>query len=198
MTDLPKIVRIPGVMSGDPVIEGTRVRPETVLLEILDGKPEAEIFETYSTLPVGSVQAVIEWARERLRQHETGGYDKKGLEVLKGMKGNRKEATFTSIDGTEWVMQRVSGETQAEFEERQRLFNDLKKSNRGRIPIASELNDTDTYSEIASMMIATCALDEILAAHPDADIDAVMRWHKERSGDDLATTFAAQEWWERR
>ncbi|UYQ73461.1 DUF433 domain-containing protein [Pelagibacterium flavum] len=164
MTDLPKIVSVPGVMSGDPVIEGTRIRPETVLLEILDGKPEAEILEAYPTLPPGSVQAVIDWARERLSLHESSGYDERGLEVLK------------------------------------RRPNDALRKLADEYPAADIeiVGDGDSYFEIAGMMIATCALGEILTAHPGADLDAVMRWHEKKFGDDLATTYAAREWRDRR
>ena len=48
------------------------------------------------------------------------------------------------------------------------------------------------------MMIAGASLDEILAAHPGADIDAVMRWHKERTGDDLSNSYAARQWLRRK
>lgn len=117
----------------------------------------------------------------------------------------------------EYELQRAPGETDDEWEERKQLFDDLKR-NDGRIVIGVEqlsesmierlrkqavefpdaeieiVGGTDTYAGIAEMMIASASLGEILAAHPDADIGEVMRWHADKHGDDLSNTHAAREW----
>lgn len=119
------------------------------------------------------------------------------------------------------TIRRKPDESDEAFEERKKLFDDLKKAG-GRLVIGIEelpesvierlrelavgFPDAEIEivggggtgdlerSEIAEMMIAGASLDEILAAHPDADIDKVMRWHAEEHGDDLGNTYAAREW----
>lgn len=63
----PRVVRVQGIMSGDPTIEGTRVRPESILLEVLTGASAKSIHETYPSLPEGSVRAAIDWGIGRLQ-----------------------------------------------------------------------------------------------------------------------------------
>ncbi len=57
-----EIVRDPTVMSGDPVIRGTRVLAETVVAYIRAGYSSKQIFEDFPTLPVDGIDAVIAWA----------------------------------------------------------------------------------------------------------------------------------------
>lgn len=57
-----EIVRDPTVMSGDPVIRGTRVLAETVVAYIRAGYSSRQIFEDFPTLPVDGIGAVIAWA----------------------------------------------------------------------------------------------------------------------------------------
>jgi len=59
----PRIVSDPEILGGLPVIEGTRVPAGNILAEIRAGSDKYEIFLGYPTLPVGSVEAVIEWDR---------------------------------------------------------------------------------------------------------------------------------------
>lgn len=60
----PVVIGIPGVMGGQPCIGGTRVPVKTIALYLLAGSTEAEIHADYPTLPPGSVDAVINWARD--------------------------------------------------------------------------------------------------------------------------------------
>lgn len=62
---IPAQVRItctPGVMSGMPCIDGTRVPAETILACINADMSVYEIYSHYSWLPSGAVEAVVDWA----------------------------------------------------------------------------------------------------------------------------------------
>ena len=71
-----EVVSDPSVMSGDPVVRGTRVPAETIVAYLRAGRSNREIFEDYPTLPVDGIDAVIRWAETtygsnwRLRQPE--------------------------------------------------------------------------------------------------------------------------------
>ncbi|MBV8920833.1 DUF433 domain-containing protein [Bradyrhizobium sp.] len=52
----------PTVMSGDPVVRGTRVPAETILAYLRAGYSPEEIFADYPSLPVDGIDAVIRWA----------------------------------------------------------------------------------------------------------------------------------------
>lgn len=60
-----EIVSDPGVMSGEPVVRGTRVPAETVIAYLRAGHSAKEIFEDYPTLPVDGIDAVVAWAERR-------------------------------------------------------------------------------------------------------------------------------------
>ena len=47
-----EIVRDPHVMSGEPIVSGTRVPVEVVLAYLRAGHSTQEIFEDYPTLPL--------------------------------------------------------------------------------------------------------------------------------------------------
>jgi uncharacterized protein (DUF433 family) len=57
-----EVVSDPSVMSGDPVVRGTRVPAETIVAYLRAGRSNREIFEDYPTLPVDGIDAVIRWA----------------------------------------------------------------------------------------------------------------------------------------
>ena len=56
------VASVPGVVSGDPVIVGTRILAETILGYIGAGAIPSEISKAYRSLPPDSVEAVISWA----------------------------------------------------------------------------------------------------------------------------------------
>ena len=56
----PVVVQIRGVMSGDPVIAGTRVRPGCIIAEF-EARGADGIRESYPTLPEGAVAAAWKW-----------------------------------------------------------------------------------------------------------------------------------------
>jgi uncharacterized protein (DUF433 family) len=59
-----EVVSDPTVMSGDPVVKGTRILVETILGYLrADYSPQA-IFEDYPSLPVDGIDAVARWAEK--------------------------------------------------------------------------------------------------------------------------------------
>ena len=61
-----EVVRDPSIMSGDPVVRGTRVLAMTIVAYLRAGHTRSEIFENYPTLPVDGIDAVVEWADREL------------------------------------------------------------------------------------------------------------------------------------
>lgn len=59
-----KIVSNAGILGGTPVVEGTRVPADNVLVEVRNGKDKFEIFKTYPSLPLDGVEACLEWERK--------------------------------------------------------------------------------------------------------------------------------------
>lgn len=57
---------VEGVMSGEPVVLGTRVPVETLLVYIAGGSSARVIYEDFPTLPAGSIEAAELWARQEL------------------------------------------------------------------------------------------------------------------------------------
>lgn len=57
-----EIVSDPSVMSGAPVVRGTRVKAETILTYLRAGHSSREIFEDYPSLPIDGIDAAVTWA----------------------------------------------------------------------------------------------------------------------------------------
>lgn len=57
-----EVISDPTVMSGDPVVRGTRVPAETIVAYLRAGHSPEEIFQDYPSLPVDGIDAVIRWA----------------------------------------------------------------------------------------------------------------------------------------
>lgn len=64
-----EIVSDPSVMSGEPVVRGTRVPAATVLAYLRSGCGDEQILEDYPSLPPDGIAAVRAWAEAR----EVGG-----------------------------------------------------------------------------------------------------------------------------
>lgn len=52
------------VMSGEPVVRGTRIPAETIIAYLRAGRSAQDIFEDYPTLPLDGIEAVERWAEE--------------------------------------------------------------------------------------------------------------------------------------
>ncbi|WP_376088554.1 DUF433 domain-containing protein [Roseomonas sp. CCTCC AB2023176] len=70
MTDLPYptvrgtiVVSDPEILSGTPVVKGTRVPAGNILAEIRHGTSRFDIFRHYPSLPVDGIDAVLAWER---------------------------------------------------------------------------------------------------------------------------------------
>jgi uncharacterized protein (DUF433 family) len=57
-----EVVSDPTVMSGDPVVRGTRILAETILSYLRSNYAATEIFRDYPSLPVDGIDAVVRWA----------------------------------------------------------------------------------------------------------------------------------------
>ena len=60
--DCGEVVCDPDVMSGDPVVSGTRVPAATVVAYLRAGHSDRDIHDDYPTLQTGAVDAVRRWA----------------------------------------------------------------------------------------------------------------------------------------
>jgi uncharacterized protein (DUF433 family) len=58
-----EVVSDPTVMSGDPVVRGTRILAATILSYLRSDCPAEEIFRDYPSLPVDGIDAVVRWAQ---------------------------------------------------------------------------------------------------------------------------------------
>jgi uncharacterized protein (DUF433 family) len=63
-TNCPEIERVPGKMGGRPVIQGTRIEPETIVTDFELGSPVEEIHENFPTVSVDTIKKVIAFAQK--------------------------------------------------------------------------------------------------------------------------------------
>lgn len=61
-----EVIRDATVMSGEPIIRGTRVPAMTIVAYLRAGRSNREIFEDYPTLPVDGIETVAAWAEQEL------------------------------------------------------------------------------------------------------------------------------------
>jgi uncharacterized protein (DUF433 family) len=71
-----EVVNDPTVMSGEPVVRGTRILARTILNYLRSGYRAEEIFKDYPSLPVDGIDAVERWA------NATYGPDWKSTDAL--------------------------------------------------------------------------------------------------------------------
>jgi uncharacterized protein (DUF433 family) len=57
-----EVVSDPTVMSGEPVVRGTRILAATILSYLRSECPAEQIFRDYPSLPVDGIDAVVRWA----------------------------------------------------------------------------------------------------------------------------------------
>ena len=62
-----RVVSNEHILGGTPVVEGTRVPADNVLVEVRSGRDKFEIFRTYPSLPLDEVEACLEWERSGRR-----------------------------------------------------------------------------------------------------------------------------------
>ena len=59
------VERVPGKMSGKPVVKGTRILAETVLQEFELGAPVEEIHENFPSLEVDTIRKLLALAQSQ-------------------------------------------------------------------------------------------------------------------------------------
>ena len=65
------IERIPGKVSGRPVVRGTRILPDAIVNSYELGDSIAEIHEGFPTLSIAQIERLIEFARTQRGQHNS-------------------------------------------------------------------------------------------------------------------------------
>ena len=65
MESRSKVVADRSILSGTPVVAGTRVPAGNVLAELKAGASRFEIFRHYPSLPPDGIEACLEWERRR-------------------------------------------------------------------------------------------------------------------------------------
>ncbi len=61
--DCNLVERVPGKIGGRPVIEGTRIEPDTIVTDFELSSPVEEIHENFPTLPLGTIRQVLAFAQ---------------------------------------------------------------------------------------------------------------------------------------
>jgi len=59
-----EIVEDPSIMSGAPVVRGTRIPADTIIAYLCEEYSDEEIFADYPSLPLDGIKAVIKWAEK--------------------------------------------------------------------------------------------------------------------------------------
>ncbi len=57
------IIADPSILSGTPVVSGTRIPADAVLAEIRAAKSRFDIFRSYPSLPVDGIDACLSWEK---------------------------------------------------------------------------------------------------------------------------------------
>lgn len=59
------VERVPGKVGGRPVVKGTRIEPDFLLVEVELGRSPEQTHADFPTLPVSVIQAVQGYAEKR-------------------------------------------------------------------------------------------------------------------------------------
>jgi uncharacterized protein (DUF433 family) len=62
------IERVPGKVSGRPVVRGTRIMPDAIANSFELGDTVEEIHEGFPTLSIAQIERLIDFAREQRQQ----------------------------------------------------------------------------------------------------------------------------------
>jgi uncharacterized protein (DUF433 family) len=63
------VEQIPGVVSGRPIVRGTRILADTIVQDAELGSPLEEIHENYPDLPLAAIKRLVSFAHSRRQQH---------------------------------------------------------------------------------------------------------------------------------
>ena len=70
MSDHPRIVLDPAILTGKPVIQGTRLAVDFIIGLLADGWSESDILRNYPGLTPADVVACLGYARDILRSEK--------------------------------------------------------------------------------------------------------------------------------
>jgi uncharacterized protein (DUF433 family) len=93
-----RIVRIPGVLGGKPVISGTRIPVDMILERLTFDLDLKTLFEEYPDLTEEDIKACIAYAKELLEDEEAFEEQKLEQMLLEGIRSQRG----MEIGSTEW------------------------------------------------------------------------------------------------
>ena len=65
-----QIERLPGVMCGKPIFQGTRITVEFVLERLVQGAEPSDLIKNYPPLTAAHIQAALAYALSAVRQDE--------------------------------------------------------------------------------------------------------------------------------
>ncbi len=65
--DGARIVSVPSIMLGKPVVAGTRITVELILEKLAAGETAEQILSEHPHLPAGSIRAALAFAAEALK-----------------------------------------------------------------------------------------------------------------------------------
>ena len=60
------VERVPGKVSGRPIVRGTRIMPEAIVGDFELGSPIEEIHENFPSLSIESIQELIRFAQQHV------------------------------------------------------------------------------------------------------------------------------------
>jgi uncharacterized protein (DUF433 family) len=63
-----KITTDPNIMTGKPIIKGTRITVATILRQLAQGVEVDEILQNYPTLKKEDIQTALEYATDRVEE----------------------------------------------------------------------------------------------------------------------------------
>lgn len=61
-SDCEFVERVPGKMGGRPVVKGTRIEPEVILIDEECGRTPEQTHESYPTLPIDTIRKIRAFA----------------------------------------------------------------------------------------------------------------------------------------
>ncbi|ODT77702.1 MAG: hypothetical protein ABS76_26580 [Pelagibacterium sp. SCN 64-44] len=165
--EVAEVASVPGVMSGDPVVVGTRVLGKTIVAEIKAGSSAIDILRYHPTLSNDAIMAVIEW------HHANGGDPLWDTDAGRGMQ-RWLEVTSVTLPVAQALLDVYLLETMVS------LINDPDTSMSGRVV------DDRWMAPRREVMKLKKRVDAVVNVVADASlvggpgIEAVIAWERRR------------------
>jgi uncharacterized protein (DUF433 family) len=78
------IERVPGKVSGKPVVVGTRIMPDAIAGSFDLGETIEELHEGFPTLTIAQIERLIEFGLDQLKQHRKDQIEEGYLQAERG------------------------------------------------------------------------------------------------------------------